>query len=963
MSLRQLFPFARRIVAGAGLLLSPRDSLPQSMFATAFAALADSPASPPERPARTMTIMVTPTDGTTLTSSSIGSLEIVWCDPSYTMSSHTVTWQGHTLTGESTSVPYRAGCNYSITSTFSSITVDPTRPLTLVAAATDQYGHITSTTVTYTLSPSAVRLDITPVATQLITLRRGAPDSTAFTITNPGTVAVSVALSSTCGTMPSCSPALSSATIPAGGSQSVMVRFVAPTTYATTNDVALNATITMNGQSSTRTGISSTTTPIAEPWVTPHASAGTGAIVAGGQTATVSFTVGATPSNNWGTFTVDIRCATSGWSCGADFSEISVPPSGRSLPVSVWVPQVVGGATTPPTPITLVASLWDGTKLLAADTGVIQARLAYHTPRLSPKSTAANVGNGVPHTDSFTLTNTGNAAATYTLAGVCGSLAANGCTTNVPSITLAPGASGNVSVSYTPPTSGAVSGTVKLIAKYQVAAPAESDTASVVVTSGDVNPPTMTVAPPEGAVLTTRAVNAVVSVCDSDGIVGQPTLTANGSTVSGSFASAPQSGCATAGSTTFGVTAQPGSNTLVATVSDGVHTTTTTRTFVYDEAVEMTPAVVAVTPPRTRGAQTASADTFTVRNPGSLSATYAVASACTTGVSGCSSSQSSVVVDAGQTTTVVVSFTAGATSGNATVSLSATITGVTGHAITSSASASVVVDATPPTIAISPTGVVTAVSPPTITIQWCDAEGALTAHSVTLDGVALPDVFAASTTAGCAAAGTSTYSGLSMAPGPHSIGTSATDAVGHVTTTDANITFALPALSDFRPDVTPKSASIDVFAGVTVQRTFTVRNAGVASALYQLNAYCPSITCQISKTSATLAPGARDSAVVTFTPTSSMSPSATVGMRATYSNAASQTIADTGTVDRRARANGVACRSLDHAVHADNDGRAGHAHGLLLRTSKHRHARGDVRFHVSHRRRIHLAAGMGGLQR
>ena len=206
------------------------------------------------------------------------------------------------------------------------------------------------------------------------------------------------------------------------------------------------------------------------------------------------------------------------------------------------------------------------------------------------------------------------------------------------------------------------------------------------------------------------------------------------------------------------------------------------------------------------------------------------------------------------------------------------------------------VDATPPTIAISPTGTITAVSPPTITVQWCDAEGGFLAHTVTLDGVSLPDVFAASSAPGCAGAGTSTYPNVSMVTGAHTVGASATDAAGHVSTTSASITYSLPALSDFRPEVTPKNLSMDVFTGISAQRTFTVRNAGVANASYQLAAVCPSVACQVSKASTTLAVGATDSAVVTFTPTSSMGPSATVGLRATYTDAASHTIADTGSV-------------------------------------------------------------------
>ncbi len=878
MSLRSIFPRFVALVFAAGLLVSSR-------------ANASPPRPKPKLVPPSMIIMVTPANGTALSSATISPLQIVWCDPSGSVVSHTVTWQGQTLTGEIPSWAIQPGCGYLLTSYFPSVAVDPTKPLTLVTSATGASGSVTTTTTTYTSSYAIpTQFYVSPPSADAVVIRRGVAGSLDFKVTNSGSAATPFGFAPSCGSMAPCSASPASSTIAAGTSQTVTVSFVAPPDYSATNSVALSAT----GQGVTQSASVTTRTPSAEPVINPKAPAGNSVVVTGGQTLELTFTGSSNPMYGMGSYALTMICPPS-WSCTAD-SAVVLPSYNTSITTTVTPPWTLGSPTTPAAAIKLVASLWSGGNVVVADTGVIQGVLAYHAPRLAPRSTAANVANGVRHTDSFTLTNSGNESATYTVSGNCGTLGANGCTTNPSSITLAAGGSGSVSVSYTPPTTGSVSGTVKLIAKTQSSAFVEADTASVTVTSADVNPPTLSVAPGEGAVVTTRMVNAVVSVCDSDGNVAAPTLTANGVSVAGNFVSGSQSGCATAGNSTFGVTAQPGSNTLVATVSDGTHTSTQSRTFVYDEAVELTPSVAALTPVRARAAQSTSADTFTVRNPGSLSATYTLAASCATGLSACNASQSSVMVSAGQTATIVVSFTTGATSANATVSLSATITGVTGHAITSTSSASVSVDATPPSIAISPVGVVTASSPPTITIQWCDAEGSIASHSVTLDGVALPDAFVASTVSGCASAGTSTYSSLSMALGAHAIAASATDGVGHVATTSVNITFTLPALSDFKPEVTPKGLPLDVFAGVTVQRTFKVRNAGVASAAYQLAAFCPSVTCQISKTSTSLAPGESDSAIITFTPVTSMGASASVGMRASYTDAASQTIADTGSV-------------------------------------------------------------------
>ena len=90
------------------------------------------------------TITVTPSNGTVLTTSTISPLQVVWCDPTGSMVGHTITWQGQPLAGEIQSRTIRPGCGSPITSSFASVAVDFTKPLTLVASATDRSGQVTT---------------------------------------------------------------------------------------------------------------------------------------------------------------------------------------------------------------------------------------------------------------------------------------------------------------------------------------------------------------------------------------------------------------------------------------------------------------------------------------------------------------------------------------------------------------------------------------------------------------------------------------------------------------------------------------------------------------------------------------------------------------------------------------------------------------------------------------------------
>jgi hypothetical protein len=294
-----------------------------------------------------------------------------------------------------------------------------------------------------------------------------------------------------------------------------------------------------------------------------------------------------------------------------------------------------------------------------------------------------------------------------------------------------------------------------------------------------------------------RAFTAIA--CDADGTVTNPLVTLNGVTVAGTtFAPVTQAGCHSAIQATVSLLAQPGADTLVISTTDGVHTTSVASHFRYDESWEVTPLITTpITSEALAGGQQW-ADTFYVRNPGPISKTYTIVPACG-GSTGCTASQTSVAVSAGQTAKVWVSYTSPTNQASAWVSLYANFTGTSGRAVSVFGPVvNVTLDQIAPTVTFStpPDGTTSSVFPD-IVVSWCDADGALVGHAVAIDGVTLDSQFTAGTQSGCASAGTSTWYSVAMTPGTHTITATATDAAGHVTPSVRTFTLSLPPVADF----------------------------------------------------------------------------------------------------------------------------------------------------------------------
>lgn len=206
-----------------------------------------------------------------------------------------------------------------------------------------------------------------------------------------------------------------------------------------------------------------------------------------------------------------------------------------------------------------------------------------------------------------------------------------------------------------------------------------------------------------------------------------------------------------------------------------------------------------------------------------------------------------------------------------------------------------------PTIAITPvSGTVVTSSPVSqLTIDWCDANDAIVQHDVSWQGQALPDAYVAATRSGCYAAGTSTYTNLSVAPGAQSVVATARDATGNVVTATSTITYT-PPLTAYQPSVAA-TAGRHVLPGpadAQAADTFTVKNVGLYTARYSLSTTCESSVtlteCYPYVTEIALNPGASQSVVVNYTRSGPLDLPDTLKLVAEYRSASGGSIADTG---------------------------------------------------------------------
>ncbi|MEP6492499.1 MAG: RHS repeat-associated core domain-containing protein [bacterium] len=724
----------------------------------------------------------------------------------------------------------------------------------------------------------------------------GAPLSRTFTVQNVGTQSASYALTATCGTMSGCTPSKTTTTLAPGATDAISVGFTTPSTTSASNTISLIARYTnVSSQSIADTGSRPTVTPAFRPSVSPK----NGTVIAtsdGSGSATFEVSNNGALSDAY-VFTPVCQ----GWAINCVVANTTIPTdpgNAYSVTVRFQTPAAIGNPTYPTATVRLIAQLGP-----AADTGWVPVALGYYKPVVSPKTSTATDPASTSRSVSVSVRNGGNLPGTYAAvaecAGVTGCALPWGSSTGV----LAPGASGTLTFAYTSPPIGQ-NGTARVIVFRQSANPAftEADTAVVNIVGADVFPPTIQLTAPtpnEGVIIFGGAVTAPAYLCDAEGQLAAPTATFNGVAVTTTFTAGTGVGCASTKTGTYALLARPGANALVLSASDGYHTTTVTRHFQYDESYEVTPTVTArVASELLRGGQ-AWADTFDVRNPGPIAVAYALTAYCASGFTSCNASQSSITVGAGQTAKAWVSYVTATTSSVSSVGIKADYTGSSGRTATSDwVYTQLLLDRFAPTATITaPSANSTIGALPDINVQWCDTDGALVGHTVTIDGVSLPANYTSQTQAGCATAGASTWPTWAIALGTHTISATATDQAGHSTTSAVAFTFALPPVGDFQPRVTPRVTTA-LLVPNDQRIAFAVRNAGTRNALYHLTPACGAVvvagSCAVSTPALSLAPGATDSAYVSFSIAGIPSASTTLALIASYQDVAGHVSADTG---------------------------------------------------------------------
>ena len=544
------------------------------------------------------------------------------------------------------------------------------------------------------------------------------------------------------------------------------------------------------------------------------------------------------------------------------------------------------------------------------DTMVIKVRVgSYYKARLNPRPAPRQIIPFQAVSDTFyaklSSNNPSPGSWPYNLTANCGRFAST-CTIRPASVTLGPTDSARVVLRYTTDSIVTTPNDMFVLAKFAAtgATPTQiadnSDSLAIRINVTDNIAPTMTIsAPRQDSILKTRDFTAVLSACDADGTVRTTTTTLNGVAVGPPMQAATVAGCRTARTANLPLQAQVGTNTLVATVNDGVRTTTLTRTFVYNPTTQSTPIVAAPYVQSVPLINSAWKDTFTVKNPGVVPATYTLSTACTNFAAGCTVLPTSMTVQPGATNQAIVSYSTPSTAGQtANVTLTASYTGLTGSTVTASANMSVLTSTgAVPTIAITPAnGTHLTTSTANLTVTWCDANDAITTHNVTVDGVLLTDTFVSITQAGCASAGTSSWPTLAVKPGPQTIRAIARDAAGHNVSNGVVLYFDA-APSTLRPAVTPKTGIAYFPRSTQSSQLYTVQNPTIIPVSYTMGVNCGTFGgCITYRPTLSLAAGTSDTVRVFFTPTANPEETSSIKLIAQYVTPTAVTVADTGLV-------------------------------------------------------------------
>lgn len=609
------------------------------------------------------------------------------------------------------------------------------------------------------------------------------------------------------------------------------------------------------------------------------------------------------------------------WTAGA-----TIPANGTAT-VSLYVPlfpyasgnnrvTVRSGTSMDSTLVRVVVNDWYGTSWTASIVAFPEATFTPHIGHL----TSANVSANGRRSTTFSIWNSGSAQATYTFAASCtGALTSCNFSTlasdpSTSTRTIAAGASSTLTAFYT---TGAVGSAgqlrVVMTAPPRTSGLVEADTSNLATNALDLATPTITIQQFGSSIvdngdnwIPADTATITVTFCDADGSLGTPTLNVSGTLVTAtSMTNTTQSGCYTSKRATYNPAYLDGYGGVTATVSDGYHTATQQAWYKHSGVRQSAAQIVPLHPTITAAINSAHVDTFVVTNPGPETAHYDLALSCSanpwTLPCSMSSTYSSISLAPSGSIRIPISYTLGAVGSSVAANLYATWSGYFDTTTTTGRFTATVVGTIAPTITVTPAGGTVVSSSPIsqVRIDWCDADDGLAQHDVTWQGQALPNAYVATTRAGCYAAGTSTYNNLAINLWQQSLLATATDVAGHSVTSTTTFTFS-PPLTTFAPHVVTSSEwhKLPSAGAVTAADTFTVTNSGSYTAAYAIAPLCGGTAtltnCTANAGSLSLAAGASNVVIVTYTRSGALDRTDTLKLAATYSSPLGGVIADTG---------------------------------------------------------------------
>ncbi len=521
-----------------------------------------------------------------------------------------------------------------------------------------------------------------------------------------------------------------------------------------------------------------------------------------------------------------------------------------------------------------------------------------YVPAFNPKTTSITLDARMSGMGMATLYNTGTAGASFSISLDCGAWAA--CSTPVTSLTIGHNGYGYVPLYFTTGAPG-TSSAIRVIAT----APASggvvrADTATQTISAIDVYAPGISISPSASAI-TTRNTSVSVDVGDWESVVGDPTLTLNGTSIAANSIVPTSTPYYSSKHATYTLPFLPGDNHVVATVSDGVHTSVTEQTYSYDDSYDHRPMVTALHATPSVPVARSAVDTFLVTNNAWNSAAYSLSVWCRLDANdlrtcNVTTPAPTITVAAGATVAVPVTYLTGSFVGMHTyVEMDVSYSGAVTSTTTSQQFVATVAPMLPPQVAISPAnGSTVTASAVNLVVNWCDPDDDITQRTVVWQGAVLPDNWVAASVSGCHDARISSWINLPIDPWAHSAVVTAVDRAGHTVVDSVTITRVVDIALQ-RPAVTPKTGSHSVAVNTVAADTFVVANAGSYPSAYSLTPSCRGVVnCIASPSVLSLAPGASAAVVVSYGGPSVVGVRDTVSLIARFTAPTGASIADTG---------------------------------------------------------------------